>query len=241
MNVAENKERDLYLFPPPRLLPNGEMPPVIEPPLRDMLPFPGAGHVEGWEHFESGEDERAFTPDLTRHAAGTAMRDERVIKLLEGKRHIAIGVSRRETREKGEGRRITLVSVYYNYDDNSAIEVTLDSEGGTVLGVQSGHFQPAPLQSEIDHAIRLAVGHEKLAAHVTDDLVANAILVSDHDPASPGYNHRLFDVRFFCPEERLARHMAIVDLSTEEVVRAGSCRSEGCCGGHAAVSEGTRP
>ena len=150
-------------------------------------------------------------------------------------------MSRRETREKGKDRRITLVAVYYNYDDNSAIEVTLDEEGGRVLRVESSHFQPAPLHSEIDLAIRLAVGHEKLAAPVTDELTANAILVSDDDPASPRHRHRLFDVRFFCLEERLARHMAIVDLSTEEVVRAGSCRSGGCCGGHAAASEGRMP
>jgi hypothetical protein len=32
--------------------------------------------------------------------------------------------------------------VYYNYDDNSAIEATLDEDGGTVLGVESGYSPP---------------------------------------------------------------------------------------------------
>jgi hypothetical protein len=216
------------------------MPPVIEPPLRDMLPFPGAGHVAEWERFESGEDTGALTLELKRQAASKAMKDERVMKLLDGKRHIAIGVSRRETREKPEGRKVTLVAVYYNYSDDLTVEATLDGQGKAVTAVEYGRQQPAPVQSEIDQAIRLAVSHEKLGAGVTDGLVANAILVPDLDPASPSYNHRLFDVRLFCAEERLARHMAIVDLSAEKVLRAGTCRGDGCCGGHDEMGEGRR-
>lgn len=229
MNYPEDKQRERYLLPPPRLLSNGEMPPVIEPPLRDMPLFPGGGQVEEWAPFESVPDEQALAPGITRHAIAVVMRDERVMKLLDGKRHIAIGVSRRETRDKPEGRKVSLVAVYYNYDDNLAIEVTLDAEGKTVLSVESDYQQPAPVQSEIDRAIQLATAHEKIAG-VTDGLAAGAILIPDPDPTSPTYNHRRFDVRFFCPDERLARHAAIIDLSTEEVVHAGSCGGTRCQG-----------
>jgi hypothetical protein len=236
MNVTTN-ERKVSLFPPPRLMPNGENPPVIEPPLRDMLPFQGDGHVEELEYFETSQYEHAMTPSLASRATETATRDQRVIKLL-GKRHIAIGVSQRESREKGEEKRITLVAVYFDYESNTAIEATLDEKGASVLAVEHRRYQPAPVQSEIEQAIKLAKGHQKMANTEIDDLTANAILVPDEDPSSPRYNHRLFDVRFFCAEERLARHMAIVDLSTQEVLRVSSCRKDGGCGESGSMSEG---
>lgn len=238
MKTAEQKQRTHYLLPPPRLMPNGEMAAVIEPPLRDMLPFPGEGDVGEWEHFESGPGQGTLSVEATRRALAAATRDERVAKLLEGKRHIAIGVSRRETREKPEGRRVTLVAVFYNYETDLAIEATLDADGKTVVAVASSRSQPAPLQSEIDRAIQLAAGHEKIADHLRAGLVANAIVVPDIDPTSPAYNHRCLDVRFFCAEERLARLEALVDLSAERVLRAGSCRGDGCCGGHDSAEEG---
>jgi len=212
-----------HIFPPPRLLPHGEMAPVIEPPLHDMDPFPGAGAVDEWEMFHSGRGDFRLESELTRRAQVAAERDARVRKLLDGKRHIAIGASLREMRDKPNGRQAILRFVFYNYDQNLAVDVTLDTAAKNVLEVRTATYQPPPLQSEIDEAIRLARRDARLVDHLTDDLEAMAILVSEVEPRSANFSPRLLDVRFGCPDERLARFMAIVDLSTETVLKAGSC------------------
>jgi hypothetical protein len=211
-----------YIPPPPRLLPYDELPAIIEPPLRDLVAFPVTNAIEEWEPFICGTAENLLTEERVDSARNNALADERVTRLLKGKKYISIGASLLEKRD--EPKRTTLVFIFYNYTDNLAIEVSLDHDAQKVTDVLEKRYQPAPLQSEIDQVVTLARKDNRLGKYLEDqdDLEGTAILVSPVDPHASNYGHRIFDVRFVCPTERLARYMAIVDLSTETVLKCGS-------------------
>lgn len=214
--------------PPPRIRPHPELGPIIEPPFRGAE-RPRIEQPDEWEAFRAGpsEEETMLTAEIASRARALAVSDHRVTELLADKRHITIGAGLRETKD-GQGPKDILV-VIYNYTDNQVVEVRLN--GGTleVLKVETAHYQPAPVEEEIERAIGLARRAEGLAQQVTDDLVGMAIQITSENPADSRYHHRLFDVRFGCADERLPRFMAIVDLSTETVVRSGPVDS--ACGG----------
>jgi hypothetical protein len=210
------------LLPPPQLLPLGEPLPIIEPPLRDLRPPDTPEQVEQWEPVSSGplEIQNQLTRELAQRAQDTVLGSEEVQQMLDNKRYIAIGASLREDRVENT---TWLVFILYNYTDNLTIEVSLDENGQEVIEVREARYQPPPLQEEIDQAIQLAREDSRLATrHLSDDLRGTAIVVSSVDPEDPYYNHRQFDVRFGRPDKRLARYEALVDLSTETVLRAGA-------------------
>jgi hypothetical protein len=153
--------------------------------------------------------------------------NERIQQTLADKRYIAIGASLRESKDPDS--RPIILYVLYDYGENETIEVTLDHDRLEVTDVATARYQPAPLQEEIEYAVDLARQHEKLTARQIDELVGTAILVTVDDPRDPRYNHRLFDIRFGCPDERLPRYSALVDLSTEEVLSTGIVDAH--CGG----------
>ena len=208
------------LLPPPRFLKQGEPRAVIEPSLRDLVPFPGPEGVDEWEPFRSGTAENVLTDDLALRAHEAALASSRVKRLLANKRYVAIGASLREARDVPKNQATVLVYVFYNYTDNLAIDVTLDRSAKAVTGISEGAYQPAPVREEIEQVIALARKDRRLADRVTDEFEGGAILVSPADPEDPNYGHRLFDVRFFCPTHRLPSYMALVDLSAERVLRA---------------------
>jgi hypothetical protein len=213
------------LLPPPQMLPHGELRPVIEPPLRDLPPFVGPEMVEEWQPFASHSVESHLMADLALKAHEVAMKDERVKQRLTDKQCIPIGISLLENRD--DPKAASLMYVFYNYTDNLAIEVFLDRTTQKIIDIVDSHYQPPPLQEEIEHAITLARQDSRLAERLTDDLEGTAILVSPIDPDSPYCFHRQFDVRFGSPDERLPRYMALVDMSMRKVLKAGPvCRHE---------------
>jgi hypothetical protein len=218
-----NQGRDREsLLPPPPLVPLGEPLPIIEPPLRDLRPPDTPEQVEQWEPVSSGplEIQNQLTRELAQRAQDTVLGSEEVQQMLDNKRYIAIGASLREDRVENT---TSLLFILYNYTDNLTIEVSLDENGQEVTEVMEARYQPPPLQEEIDQAIQLAREDSRLARrHLSDDLEGSAIVVSSVDPEDPYYNHRQFDVRFGRPDRRLARYGALVDLSTETVLRAGA-------------------
>jgi hypothetical protein len=110
------------------------------------------------------------------------------------------------------------VVVVYDYSANVAVEVILN-EQGEWLGTTEEHYQPPPVQAEIDRAIDLARTDDRLASRV-GGLIANAIPFSGTSPQlSSG---RLLEVVFACRSRRLPEYRAWVDLSTESVLYAGS-------------------
>ena len=111
---------------------------VIEPSLRDLVPFPGPEGVDEWEPFRSGTAENVLTDDLALRAHEAALASSRVKRLLANKRYVAIGASLREARDVPKNQATVLVYVFYNYTDNLAIDVTLDRSAKAVTGI-SGH------------------------------------------------------------------------------------------------------
>ena len=135
-----------------------------------------------------------LTDELQARVRKVVLYHDRIQELLADKRHIAIGASLRES--KDPDLPPTILFVLYNYDDNQAIEVTLERDNLEVTDVATASYQPAPVQEEIEQALDLARRHENLEGRLNDDLVGMAIQVTVDDPLDPNYNHRLFDIRF---------------------------------------------
>jgi hypothetical protein len=227
---VDNSERPL--LPPPRRLPRSEPEPIIEPPIDALLavrPPKALQQVEELEPFVSEPLENQqiqLAAERVQQAQATALDADDVRQALNDKRYVAIGTSLIKDRK---ANTTSLMSVFYNYDDNLAVEVSLDEDAQEVTAVAEERYQPAPTQEEINQAIALARGHDNLASESlveNGDLEGTAILVSPEDPMDPNYNHRQFDVRLVHPNERLPRYWALVDLSTETVLKAGSVRSD---------------
>ena len=214
------------LLPPPRLRPNDELPPVIEPPLRELAASRPRGAVEEWEHFESAPLEHPLTEELVRKAHETVMADERVKELLAGKRFLAFGAGLRDADDEKRGATY-LRFMIYNYTDAMPIAINVDSTGQRVIGITlPTAARPAcPCPSgivELEQAIALARRDQRLTSDQLAGLEATAILVVPSNRNDPNFRHRQFDIRFGYPNERLPRFMALVDLNTETVLRAGA-------------------
>jgi hypothetical protein len=179
------------------------------------------------EPFESAALRPEFDEESLKAIRERVLTHESLAKTLANKHYIWIGASLREG--KGEEKQETsTIAVLYNYTDNLAIEVTLDA-GRNVLTIKQLREQPAPVREEIDQAIELARGDDRLARHLTHDMVGSAILVSPVDPLAPDFNHRQFDVRFGHPTERVPHLTALVDLSTRTVLAAGQITGRDRC------------
>jgi len=223
----------VYLLPPPRVLPHGELPPVIEPALRGVPAFDGPA-PDQFEPFESDELPPVVSPESLERIREMVLAHETVREQVGGGRLEWIGVSVLDDKAAEDGVESLLLAILFSYDRNRAIEVRLDRDGEKVHDVSVQEYQPPPTDEEIRRAVELARSDPRLAEQLSDNLVGTALLVG-----SPGSNHRMFDVRFGCASERLPRFMAAVDLSREAVVRVGSC-----CGhdlGHAVLQEGVEP
>jgi hypothetical protein len=220
------------------LLQHGELPPVIDPPLHGVPLFAGP-EPDHFEPFASEPLSPRVPPELSERARGTVLQHEALKQHLEGKRFEWIGLSALDDKAVENGREAGLLAVLYSYADDRAIEVRLDSAGEVVHDVAHLAYQPPPTQDEIQRAIDFAKSDQRLAGELGDDLVGTAILVSSEDPNSPSFRHRLFDVRFGCPCERLPRLMGMVDLSRETVTSVGSCCPDDLA--HAPTHEGVQP
>ncbi len=201
---------------PPEFKPYGEPPAIIEPPLRDLVPFPGEA-VDERLPFESDRPEYQLTPELIKRAQVLALADERVRERLGVGRYMLTSTSLRDVKEGPD----VVVVTGYNYTENRAIEIYLDKEIQRVYKVIDVHFQPVPHPEEVEYAIALSREDEHLKRWLSEDLEGTAILVSPVDPEDKYYFHRMFDVRFGRPDERLPRYTALVDMSNEIVIEAG--------------------
>jgi hypothetical protein len=219
------------MLPPPRVRPQPELGPIIEPPFRGVA-HPRIEQPEEWEPFRSEPIRDEFlvlTAEMAGRARAFAVSEQRVAKILADKHYIIIGASLRESKEAHNHAEILVV--IYNYTDNEVVEVLLNSENLEVSRVNTSRYQPAPVEEEIERAIRLARDVDDLAKHLTDEMVGMAIQVTFEDPADPRHNHRMFDIRFGCSDERLPRFVAMVNLSTNTVVSTGEV-DQHCGGGH---------
>lgn len=222
------------LLPPPRLRPHPELHPVAEFSFDDQpAPEPEVQYNE-WERIDSTpiEDEPVLTDELARAAKSVATSNQRASELL-GDRYVAIGTSLRQKRREDD--EPTLVFVAYDYDDDRTVEVVIELDGDdlSVVDVETANYQPAPVAEELDRAIELAAEDEWLDERLSRELEGSAILVTPEVEDEPHGGHRLFDVRFGRPNERLPEYRALVDLSAGTVVETGVVGDRGEeCGCH---------
>jgi hypothetical protein len=211
---------------PPKLRAPHEFPPVIEPRLRDMPPYPGPEIEGGFELVESEAIEGLDWDGLARRAQEVAEADERVRERLADHRVAALGASvRGDVRGDGkeDRRSVPVFVLFYDYDANLTVEVELVAEGDdiAVVGVEDVDYQPAPSDDEIERAIALVSDDRRVAGRLTRDLTPRTILVSDVDKGDRHYGTRRIEVAFGLPTERLPRLRTLVDLSAEKVLGVG--------------------
>ncbi len=228
------EELTTYLLPPPVLAERAELPPYIEPGLAGVPAFdrPLPDQIQPFA-FEPVAPK--ISAELATSVQQVVLAHESVRRHLEGKRYEWIGLSVMDAKaaaEGGAGKEPSLLAVLYSYGANRAIEARLDAAGKQVEAVEMLAYQPPPTNAEIERAIAIARADNRLRGQIADNLIGTAILVSSTDSQSAAFNHRQFDVRFAGPCDRVPRHAALVDLSTETVVSVG-----GRCPGHL-LSEG---
>jgi hypothetical protein len=181
-----------------------------------LAPYSGAWPDEV-EPFAGEPVAAPFTEDAARAALDRILSHERVRRRLGGSRSVTIGVSRMGEAEKGEPPQLLVVA--YDYTKNVAVEIRVDEASGELLDIADVRSQPALIQSELDRAIELARCDARMPRLELDGLVAMTIPIEPEELRAE--NHRLVEVLFGCRYERLPRYRAWVDLSTDQVLRAG--------------------
>jgi|RhiMethySRZTD1v2_1073278.scaffolds.fasta_scaffold847276_1 hypothetical protein len=146
------------------------------------------------------------------------LNDQKVRALL-GDRFESISTS--PMMEKGN-EVVVIKHIFYEYSNNTAIEVIVDLENRTVLSIEPNKYQPPPTENELEKAIQLAAQDTRISTIIkSEKLEGSGILVTMNDKKDSNYDHRLFDIRFGVKESRLPSLKALVDISTEEVLSAG--------------------
>jgi hypothetical protein len=203
---------------PPTAPPLQEPPAIIEPPLRDSPPPPG-GEIGQWEAVES--ERRALAPaeELMEVARRALLAHDQARAVVEGPRTIVLGASQLVDDKENEQRPRTMV-VLYDYEQGQAVEVIVGEEAGEsrVESVEPTDRQPSLSDEETERAITLAREADRVAPHLSEEWVANALLTSDVSPGDQYYGQRRVVVVFGPPDERLPRVRVLVDLQTDAVL-----------------------
>ncbi|MFC9439437.1 hypothetical protein [Nocardia sp. NPDC057030] len=208
-----------FQLPPPGFLKTEiiDLGPVIEPKYSD---------AEDWSRFRPAIEttpvryaERSLA-ELDRRAAAApeiALAAPEVGDLLRGKRYAIVSVGTRELDRDTEYP----VVVIYDYDDDLAVEAVVDPDRRVVVRVTTSTNQPAVSAQEERHAIELVRADGRLPDNGIDVDTGAGLIIEDVDIHSPRHGHRLVDLRFGPLDRRMPTSFAVVDLSTDEVVRAG--------------------
>lgn len=125
-----------------------------------------------------------------------------------------------ETIEPPKGKKRDSINVklwYFSYTANTAVAVTL--KNGVVQKAEKTEYWPPEGREEVEAAVALARSHPALQGKV-NDLEGGAILAQAERDRAPWLGNRVLDVRFFTAD-RVSKYMALVDLTTEKVLRAG--------------------
>jgi len=213
----QERTEETYLLPPPRLVPSAELPPHLGG--LELMRYTGELPDE-IEPFEAGAPaDDVLTPDRARPVIDRLQKHDVFRKRLAHTRWSLIGAVQRGERSKGEPIRHLLVA--YDYTNDVAVEFTVDEGNDRVLEMSESAYQPPITEAEVDRAFELARADRRLADVDTDDLVPMSIPL-DSPLTGERANHRMLEVLFGCEDERLPRYRAVVDLSAEQVVSAGS-------------------
>jgi hypothetical protein len=214
-----------YLLPPPGLL-SAEIPnrgPVVDPPFVDVADFshyltlPEAKPVD-YEYVEP-----RITDESRRLAAELVLDSDRVTRKLQDKRYAILEVGTR-TIDRDSERPVVII---YNYTDDLVVEVTIDPLRRTVHEVSEERYQPPLADAELNEALEIVADDDQLSQAGIDVATGVGLIVEEVNFRSPRYRHRLVDLRFGPPTHYLPTAFAIVDLSDQDVVRAGTIAQEG--------------
>jgi hypothetical protein len=188
-----------------------EIPP---PPRQDELQFFEA------EPFFSSNILGSLDSQITRETQHIALSNEKVKGLLTGSRYNSLGATL--SAAKCEEEQPTLKHLFYNYDNNSVVEATVDIERHTIIDVEQVKYQPPATPEEIGQAIEIAHSDQRVAKRVKDEnLEGDGMLITlkEDDPLA---GHRLIEIMFGEPLNRLPTLRVLVDMSTNEVISTKS-------------------
>jgi hypothetical protein len=201
--IGDEELRDVLIERIPTEIP--QPPQVIEP--EELIPFISPtipGHLD---------------IEVSNRIQRIALSDTRIRGLLTEGKYATIGPTL--SAPKGEESSPTLKQIFYNYSDNNVIETTINLEQESVIAVEQLKYQPPPTQEELDKAVARAVIDDRISEQIKKEkLEGTGILIIPRETDERA-NHRLIDVRFGKPDSRLPVLQALVDLSTDEVVKAG--------------------
>jgi hypothetical protein len=208
--------------------PKSDLPPIYEfpavtlPALRELSQLETPSAILKRQEVLARDLKPTLKPERLEALQKLAARAPAVKKVL-GEKFLPIGV---HTQEDAKKKPAATVALFYSYSNQIAVEAILDGRG-RIVKVEDYRHQPAATDGEIKQAVALARRSLRKQDGWSDDLTSGVIAITNDDPTSPDYGRRLMDVRFFKPDERLAKLMAIVDLGKGKISRSGSVADEG--------------
>lgn len=194
---------------PPKLPRLDSLPAVVEPKIRDIPEFEGTElEIEEVEVERLDDD---LSEELRNRALEFALGQDEVRRLLDGREHVVLGVSRLDGKRT---RQLFVNVVVFSYDDAATHEIRLAVEGDSIefRDVATSDFQPGPSDDELQRAIELARSDDRVGSQIEEGFFAEALLVSAVEPGDEHFGRRRFSVVFGDPAERLPRVNAVVDL-----------------------------
>ncbi|AZJ24502.1 hypothetical protein CT694_34235 (plasmid) [Bacillus wiedmannii bv. thuringiensis] len=117
--------------------------------------------------------------------------------------------------------------VIYNYTDDIVLEALVDLVGTTILEIKLDRYQPPLAPSELSRALDMVRKDCRLTEAGIHIDTGMGLVVEEENFRSPRYGHRLIDLRFGPADRRLPMVWAIVDLTSEGVIKIGIYPKEG--------------
>jgi hypothetical protein len=218
-NLEVRTMTDEFVLPVPELFSTEiiNLGPIISPPFSDAkdwskyLPQVETKPVD-FEPLESN-----LTEDSARQAVELALSSKSVISKLEEKRYEIMGVGLRSIDRDTEYPLV----VIYNYTDDVVLEALVDLVGTTILEITLERYQPPLVPSELTRALDMVRKDSRLPEAGINIDTGMGLVVEEENFRSPRYGHRIIDLRFGPADRRLPTAWAIVDLTSEEVIKIG--------------------
>jgi hypothetical protein len=213
---------------------------ILDPPHRDASPQPGP-FVQRTDSSPGQPLGYQLPPDAFDRAKDALRASEQIRHNLLNKRHAVIGMHLIDGPNDYKVQPNIALDIY-NYTDDLVLNVRVDLHDLQVTSIKQARYQPPLSPQELDCAIQLAAGNERIAGWLTSRrwagwltsrrwagwltsrrrmvLEATGIQVTlqgnDHDRL-----HRQVLVLFAPPNERSATYWSLVDLSSDTVREIG--------------------
>jgi hypothetical protein len=148
---------------------------------------------------------------------------DQVREALKGKRYAVISIDFDHTRFDQKGNPVNAQVVLFNYTDDVSIHILTELSAFQVTSVSPVLHHPPLTTEELQQAIRLASADERVKPHLSPEMTATGIRMSDED-RDLGEPSRQVLVLFGHDDQREAELWSLVDLSADAVRDAGGAR-----------------